>query len=273
MRGLLMMAVLLAAACLGRAAEDGADELIRVPLLDGMYTVEAPGDWHLEVSGDDFTATFQEAPGADGTLVIAPPNPVVDDIAEYNKMSVESLLHVFGNGEITDENDRKAGRYPASTHMFEFKVEDSPFVGWARTVDIDGYAVQTMAVASPAKYVAFMEKAGAIADSYVIDLDEADGFMAELRRLGRRSYDEIERHLADKREKEEKEKEEREKENAEKKEDPEKKDDGEKTDDAGNDAAKKEEDGDEGKEAGEGEKRNEETEEEKGEEKEEAEDE
>lgn len=198
MRTLLTVAVVILISCCRANAGDEADDLVRVPVLDGVYTVEAPGDWHLEVSGDDFTATFSEAPGADGTLVIAPPNPVVDDVREYTNMSIQGLFKAFGNGEIMEENDRNIGKFAAYTAMFGFKVEDNPFMGWARTVDLDGFAVQTIAIVSAKKYVAFMQKAGDIADSFELDVDEAEAFLPELKRVGRKAYDDLEKNLMQK---------------------------------------------------------------------------
>lgn len=186
-------------------AGDAVEEVVRVPVLDGIYSVEAPGDWHLEISGEDFTATFSEDIGTDGTLVIAPPNPVVDDVTEYTQMSIKGLFNVFDNGEITEESERNIGKFPSYTASFSFKAQDEPFKGWARTVELDGYAVQAIAVVSAKKAEAFMKKALAIANSYELDVDEADAFLPELKRIGRRSYDELERNLV-KKEEEKKEK-------------------------------------------------------------------
>lgn len=194
MRRFVIAVVLVIACCWNVYSGDAVEDVVRVPVLDGIYTVEAPGDWHLEISGDDFTATFSEKPGADGTLVIAPPNPIVDDVKDYTQMSIEGLFNAFGNGEISEENERNVGKFPAYTAVFSFKSGDNPFKGWARTVELDGYAVQAIFVVSEARYDAFMEKARSIANSYELDVDEADAFLPELKRIGRRAYDELEKN-------------------------------------------------------------------------------
>lgn len=200
MRRFVIAAVMGIACCWGAYSGDAVEDVVRVPILDGIYSVDAPGDWHLEISGDDFTATFSEKPGADGTLVIAPPNPVVDDVKEYTQMSIEGLFNAFDNGEIIEESEKKLGRYPSYTATFSFKSRDSAFKGWARTVELDGYAVQAIMVVSAGKFDTFAETARSIANSYELDVDEADAFLPELKRIGRRSYDELEKNLIKKKE-------------------------------------------------------------------------
>lgn len=180
-----ILSVVMAFSIGAAVAADGADEVVRVPILEGVYSVEAPADWNLDVSGEDLVATFSEKPGADGTFVIAPPNPMAKDIKSYTRMAVTSFLKVFGNGEITDENERKVAGFPAYNALFTFTTDGTPFVGWARTVDIEGYAVQSMAVVSAKNYVGFMEKAGPIADSYELNLDEVEAHLDELKSVGR----------------------------------------------------------------------------------------
>lgn len=191
MRMILAAILILTSISFRAFAAEGVAETIRVPVLDGVYSVEAPEEWHLEISGEDFTATFKERPDGDAALVIAPPNPVVDDIAEFTKMAVQGVFNAFDSGEFKDEDDKNIGKFPAYATTFTFKVGDAEFSGWARTIDFDGFAVQTMAAS---KNPAFMEAALQIADSYVLDMDEADLLMPQLKRLGRRAYDEIEKN-------------------------------------------------------------------------------
>lgn len=206
MRKILMLAVLMTACCWGVKAGEDAETgdaaateiagMVRIPILHGIYTVEAPEEWHLEVSGVDFTATFSEGAmpmGPDGTLVITPPNPVVDDVKLYTKLSVQGIMNYFEDGEVVEEDDKNIGKFPSFAATFKFKAEDTPYMGWSRTIEMDGYAVQMITLAAEAKFASFMETALAIADSYVLDVDEADAFAPELKRLGRRIYDEVEK--------------------------------------------------------------------------------
>lgn len=193
MRKVYLAALLLAMMTGIAAAADGrkGDDVVRVPVLDGIYSVEAPGEWHVEVSGKDYTATFSEEPGSDGTLVIAPPNPMVEDIEEYTRLSIEGLFRAFGNGDIDEENHDEVGGYPAYTAIFLFKAGDEPFIGWARTIDIEEYAVQAISLTSAKNYVEFMQRAGDIVDSYELDLDEARANSVVLRRIGRQTLHDL----------------------------------------------------------------------------------
>lgn len=165
---ILAMTLLLTTAAACAAEAPPAPELLRIPLIAGLYTVEAPATWRLEESGKDLTATFSkaaDAPAADGTLIIAAPNPLIRDAAAYNRKAAESLLKTFDNGTITKEESTTENGRPAHTIWFAFKAGHKAFLGWSRTMEFPesntgiNAPVQAMALASMSAFAEFMKTA------------------------------------------------------------------------------------------------------------------
>ncbi len=121
--------------------------------------------------GADLTAAFSESAGADGTLIIAAPNPSVEDAAAYNRRAAEALLKSFGNGVITKEASTASGARPTHTTWIAFKAGKKAFLGWSRTMEFDGVAVQAMALATMGKFAAFMKTAEPILETCELDAD------------------------------------------------------------------------------------------------------
>lgn len=184
MRNILSALVLLLCATVVSASESGS--LVRVPVIGGLYTVEAPSDWHLEESGDDLTATFAEEPDADGALVIAAPNPAAPNITDYNRLAANALLATFGNGIIVQEEEGETDGFPSHTLWIEFEVDGAPYLGWSRTIDFDGIAVQAMTLATAGKFVPYMDTAGPILDSYELDPDMVEENIELLSEVGKK---------------------------------------------------------------------------------------
>ncbi len=201
LRGVILVVAAMAAVTVGcgagvRAGEAGVDmDMVRVPLLEGVYSVEAPGNWRVTVSADDYTATFSEPDGKGGTLVIAPPNPEVDDLKDYTQLSVKALTKSFGGGQIMEEKRRTLDGIPAYYCIFMFKSNNEEFLGWAGTSKNSGYGVHAIAAASAEKYPAFMVTAGKILESYELDQDEVALHHDKLVELGRKSYEDLEKSL------------------------------------------------------------------------------
>lgn len=190
MRTFILAVVLTAASlCSYASGEESAAvtlNLVRVPILNGIYSVEAPSNWHLEISGDDLTATFAEEPDADGTLIISAPNPAVADIKQYTQQAAKALLDGFGNGEIVQEKEEEIDGFPVYTLWFAFKVDETEFLGWGRTIDFDGVAVQAMTLSTASQFVPYMQIAGPIVDSYELDADMVEENTELLEQIGRK---------------------------------------------------------------------------------------
>ncbi len=193
---LMLFVIAAGAGFTARAGEvDNELDLVRVPLLEGMYSVEAPGNWRVTVSAEDYTATFSEPGGKGGTLVIAPPNPEVDDLKDYTQLSVKALTKTFGGGQIMEEKRRTLDGIPAYYCIFMFKSNNEEFLGWAGTSKNSGYGVHAIAAASAEKYPAFMISAGKILESYELDKEETHLHRDKLVELGRKSYEDLEKTL------------------------------------------------------------------------------
>lgn len=192
----LVLAVVLAAAAGLRAAEAApasasAPELLRIPLIGGLYTAEAPADWHLEERGSDLTAAFSGPAGAgssSGTLIIAAPNPLIEieDAAACNRRAAESLLKSFRNGVVTKEETADLGGRPAHTVWIAFKAGEKAFLGWSRTVGIDGGPMQAMAMAPMGGFAEFMKTAEPIFTSCEVDPDRLRANENLLTEIGRK---------------------------------------------------------------------------------------
>lgn len=189
----VLMAMAVGTAFAAEEKKDNPLDLTRVPILDGIYSVEAPGDWHMEVSGDDLTATFAEEPDADGTLVIAAPNPAVKDIKEYTQLAAGALMRAFGNGEIVQEKRDEIDGFPAYTLWFAFKTDDVEFLGWGRTIDVDGIAIQAMTLSTAKNFVPYMQIAGPIFDSYELDADMVSENIDLLEQVGKKVLEDLEK--------------------------------------------------------------------------------
>lgn len=186
-----ILAILLSLASVCASAGDEATDatnlnLVRVPILNGIYTIEAPSEWHLEISGDDLTATFAEEPDADGTLIISAPNPAVKDIKEYMRQAAGSLLESFGNGEIVQDEEKEIDGFRAYTVWFSLRANETDFLGWGRTIDFDGVAVQAMTLSTGGKFNSYMQIAEPIFDSYELDVEMVEENIDLLREIGRK---------------------------------------------------------------------------------------
>jgi hypothetical protein len=180
----LTLALFLAAA--GTHAAEGESGLLRIPLIGGLYSVEAPATWHLEESGADLTATLSETKSSRAALVIAAPNPAVADTAEHNRRAAESLLASFADGKITHEQEEIRSGAHAHALWFEFTAADAPFAGWSRTTEYPdaAVAVQAMTIAPAEEFRTFMRSASPVLDSYVLDAAMAEENADLLKEVG-----------------------------------------------------------------------------------------
>ncbi len=181
----LTLALFLAAT--GVRAAEGGSALLRIPLIGGLYTVEAPGDWHLEERGSDLTAAFSAEKDSPAALVIAAPNPAISDAAGHSRLVAAALIAPFGSGKITHEQEEIRDETRAHALWFDCETASRiPFRGWVRTtVHPDaGASVRTAAVAPAENFDAFMRSIRPILDSYELDAAMAKENTDLLREVG-----------------------------------------------------------------------------------------
>lgn len=154
------------------AATDDDTSLSRLILMDRLYSVVMPTNWHYDIDAHTGSVTFFEQEGSPNHLLITIPNPnikgeIQDAVAKYldyfratYKMDVETL--------VTDAS--VYGDYPSYTVGFAApNSEEATYTGIINAIDIKGYGVVFMAISSTDEYDAFMEAASGIMDSYSVN--------------------------------------------------------------------------------------------------------
>lgn len=158
-----LMAVAFVVLC-GVSAQAG---MVRVPLLNGVYSVEAPAEWYVEQQDDGTGVTFAPEKGAPSMVVITAPNlDVGNEIGEYAGVQMGLLFKQIGGGEITGEEEGETDGNPSIFFSFSIPVGDTTLEGKANVVNYDGAAVLFVALAPAALEAEFLPIAGAIIDSY-----------------------------------------------------------------------------------------------------------
>jgi hypothetical protein len=175
----LLAAVALVSGMVAMAGD--AAETVRIPLLNGIYSVEAPGDWYMEQSPDGESAYFATAMGADSMLVFSAPNPTIEgDIEAYAEKQREVLFKTMGGGEIIRQDKKEFKGYPA---IFAH-VSVPGGQGLMNVFDVDGAAVLCLVLSPDGEFDEFIGDAIEIIDSYEIDEGVLEDNMDLLKELG-----------------------------------------------------------------------------------------
>ena len=155
------------------AASALAGQTTRVELLNGVYSVIAPNNWHVEEADNGAFVAFSPTGGSPMSVLFTAPNPTVEgEIAEYAGVIMGVLFNSLGGGQVTYEEETDLDGHPAI--MFHFTIADELAGGLAIVCDIEGYAVLTIALAPTEDLEEFLETAVPIMASLEIDLDEAE---------------------------------------------------------------------------------------------------
>ncbi len=164
MRKLLFasLAAFLFCVCVARAADTA-----RIPLLNGIYSLEAPTDWHVEQEPEGQSVMFSPEQGASQMVVVTAPNITVgDDYAEYAGIQIGILFKLMGGGKVTAEEKGETDGFPSVAFSFSIPSGDSTIEGRANVVDFDGAAVLFIAICPADQLDEFLPAAGDIIDSY-----------------------------------------------------------------------------------------------------------
>lgn len=160
-----LVALALVALC-GVSAQAG---MVRVPLLNGVYSVEAPAEWYVKQEDDGTGVTFTPEKGAPAMVLITAPNlDVGDEIGEYAGVEMGLLFKNLGAGEITGEEEGKTDGYPSIAFSFSIPANGTTLEGRANVVNYNGAAVMFIVLAPADILDEFLPIAAAIIDSYQV---------------------------------------------------------------------------------------------------------
>lgn len=160
-----------------------AEEPVQVSMLDGMCSVIAPDSW--KVTTDDlYKATiFSDAPDSGCSLVIAPPNPVLN-ANQLASMELVSLSLALGGQEVIEAVIGEfKGRMRMRVH-FCAPLGDDFLVGLMHLTYVGEYVVMATATAPDGKFDDFIAIAENVMNSYEIDEDKMTAQSEELREIG-----------------------------------------------------------------------------------------
>lgn len=161
--------MLLAAALIATLAVPAfAEETVRVPMLNNVYSVEAPAEWIVE-QNEHGQARFTPEEGSPYSIVFFPPNPDVEgEIAEYAGIVTGALLGQIG-GEIGEEEELDFDGRDGLMFEFAIPADGGTLLGIGMVVDFDGYGVLCLATGPEEDIEEFIEIAGEIMGSYMIN--------------------------------------------------------------------------------------------------------
>lgn len=146
-----------------------AGETGRVPLLNGVYSLEAPANWWVEQEKDGTGVTFSPEKDSPKAIFITAPNVTIgDDYAEYAGVQMGILFKALGGGEITGEEEGETDGYPSIAFAFSIPAGDTTVEGRANVVNFDGAAVIFLVIAPADDIDEFLPIAGEVIDSYQI---------------------------------------------------------------------------------------------------------
>lgn len=169
MRTWLLLAALLLAPTVSAAGEE---DLSRLILLDRLYSVVAPTDWHYDIDEETGTVAFTNREGSLDHLLVTVPNP---NVKGELKKCVAAYLDLFKSvyktdAEVLITEGGDFGGYPSLTVGFAApNREEAMYMGIASAVDIKGFGVTFFAVSTADDYDAFMDTASGVIDSYTVN--------------------------------------------------------------------------------------------------------
>lgn len=173
-----------------------AGETARVPLLNGVYSVEAPSDWYVEQEDSGGSTTFAPTKGAPNMVLFIAPNPLVEgEIAKYAGLMMGMVFKKFGGGAVTAEEEGEFKGHPSIMFHFAIPAGDDSYQGLANVFDIDGYAIICIAMAPGSQLKSFWEQAGPIIESYEFNADAAEENHDVLVDLAKQAFSDIEKEL------------------------------------------------------------------------------
>lgn len=189
MSGRWMMAV---AACFFWCVAANAAEVIRVPLMDGVYSVASPDDWWLEEEADGSAVTFAPTENAPTQVIFSAPNTKVEgDHADYANLQMGMIFAILDGGEITMEEDATFSDRPCQNFAFTVPFGPGTIEGIGRAIDLGG-AVALMLALSPDDLAGeFLPRAREIMDSFELNQAAFDKHRARLDDLSERVIAEL----------------------------------------------------------------------------------
>ncbi|MCD8138612.1 MAG: hypothetical protein LUE17_02340 [Planctomycetaceae bacterium] len=160
----LALMLTLAATCAVSAA---AGESMRLNFVKGLYSVNVPANWYVDIDASDSTLTI--AQGVDPTaarVIIAIPSPqMANRLDEYARLAATSFINALGGGRIVQDKGER------DEHGVIFRTESSslPFVGAVHTIRDGNNAILTIFLTPERDYERSKDWAAVILDSLRVD--------------------------------------------------------------------------------------------------------
>ncbi|MCD8351248.1 MAG: hypothetical protein LUC93_11630 [Planctomycetaceae bacterium] len=163
MRKLALALILTLAATVPLAA----GESVRLNFVKGLYSVNVPSNWYVDIDASDSTLTI--AQGIEPTaprVIVAIPNPkMANQLDDYARLAATSFINALGGGNIVQDKGER------NEHGIIFRAEASgmPFVGAVHTIRDNGYAILTIFLTRESDYDRSKEWASVVLDSLRVD--------------------------------------------------------------------------------------------------------
>lgn len=183
----MFLAVLLLAAVGVAVADDDVSGVHRVPLLDGVYSVEVPSAWWIHEIGPHEGAVVSETQTSPYKLLISTPVPGIRDLPAYTHLALaDACAKIGGTGILLGEGLQVDDDQASIQAVFTVIGKNGEKLGgMLDVVEIAGHAVTLMAVGPAEGFGEFLPKAEAIFNTYEIDADKLDDHHEELEQIGR----------------------------------------------------------------------------------------
>lgn len=162
-------------------------EIITRQLMNGLFSLDVPETWHIEIAEDGRGVVLSEFPGSPSTIALSAPNPEVgvEELAGYAEATARMAINSVGDGEIVGTNNNPFKGNPARAAVFKAEGPNESFFGLVGAMYFDGFSV-AMLVCGPQKdFNAFIATAGAALESYELNHEQAEKKRAELSAVGK----------------------------------------------------------------------------------------
>ncbi|MCD8352621.1 MAG: hypothetical protein LUC93_18620 [Planctomycetaceae bacterium] len=181
------------AACLFWCVAANAAEVVRVPLMDGVYSVASPDDWWLEEEADGSAVTFAPTANSPTQVIFSAPNTKVDgDHADYANLQMGMIFAMLDGGEITSEEDTTFSGRPCQTFAFTVPFGPGHIEGIGRAIDVGGAVAMMLALSPDDLAEEFLPRAREIMDTFELDQEAFENNRARLDELSERVNAELE---------------------------------------------------------------------------------
>lgn len=152
---------------LAATASLAAGESMRLNFVKGLYSVNVPANWYIDVDTGDSTLSIAQGPdAASPRVIIAIPNPRTNgSLGDYAVMAANSFMNAFSGGTIMENKDNKDGHGV----IFRANASGVPFVGAVQTLRHNNYAILTVFLTRQSDYERTKEWAGIVLDSLRIN--------------------------------------------------------------------------------------------------------